>query len=145
MFLWIFSYFVDYPPTYNNIDCAAGYVWNLEKAMYESNFVGRGNRDIVCLHQNLLDLAAYEKVTQGTFFFAKYKFANRDFVCFQESDSFLGFMHNVCASKLPSSSLLYRAYTAGDVQKRGDYLKKGAASIGSKRSTRNETQGHFTF
>lgn len=142
--LWTFFLFLEYPRTYDNIDSAAGLVWNLEKAMYESSFIGKGNTDSVCLHQKLLDLAAYKNVTQGTFLLATYNLGNKEIVCFQESDSFLGFMHNVASTKLPSSSLCYRIYTPDDMEKRADYLSKRAESIGSMRSNRTEHEGYFT-
>lgn len=82
-----------YPAGLMKLHKVCSHVWRVEEAAKEGGLISKKNPSLLALEKNLLDLAAFEDVSQGVFLAVCLVTEGRDLVRFFEGGSFQGFLH----------------------------------------------------
>jgi hypothetical protein len=132
---------IAYPPVLDSIGEAVNVVHKTETSFVRRGLVSKGSTALIEVEKLLLELAAYEDLTQGVFYKLRTSADGCSCVRFFESGSFLGAMQ-----KMPASAdVAYRVYSEDDVAVEARSLHERRMAISRKRTSGHPKGTHKQF
>ena len=120
------------PSVYHHVDNATQMVYAVENSMYEGHPISQDKYALMHIFNTMLDLAAYDSVTQACILVMSFRHGTRNIMYMLESGSYIGFLHNsgvLIFDEPHGHHLLYRIFTPSDIEKRAAAIKTRSENI----------------